>query len=237
MHRSTLDAVVARLLAVTLITMLFVAGAAFGHAPAADDCPSGGQTLGVAAGPLRPAPESAAAASRPSTYPPGLRNPREFNGGPIGPSGGRLDMGSLGSVIVPAGALLTSTDMSATAGMLGTPHKATDGGTVYEAAMFEPDGLIFEHPSTIYYAYPPGLRNPRAYLWDPDNDQWNAIASSVSGNQVVFDAPHFSWYGVGGDSVPPAYYNSPASSNWSIALLAVAALGIAGVTVRRHRLT
>jgi hypothetical protein len=54
----------------------------------------------------------------------------------------------------------------------------------------------------------------------------------VVGNRVEWNTTHFSSYGIGGDPALPV----PASSNWSIGLLAIAGLGIAGIAVRRFQL-
>jgi hypothetical protein len=151
------------------------------------------------------------------------------------PTGGNSKVGASGllSISVAPGAVLASTPGTATVFHVAGGKKAQDGGSVVAAMYFEPDGLQFQVPNTIYYTYPPGLSNPRAYGWDDANQVWVAVPSTVSGSNVLFNASHFSWYAVGGDLAPT---NTPASSDWSLALLAVVGLGVAGVVLGRVRL-
>ena len=153
------------------------------------------------------------------------------------PSGGNTKLGASGkfSLSVPAGAVLASKDCSITVWTVTGGKPAKDGGTVSCVADFEPDGLIFEHPNTIYYTYPPGLSNPRAYGYDDDQAMWVGMPDShVVGNQVVFTTSHFSQYAIGSNPNPTS---TPASSTWSLMLAAFAGLAIVAGLAFKDRLS
>jgi len=128
----------------------------------------------------------------------------------IGSDGGSLDIDGQGSIAVPAGAVTADTWFHA----YGLPTHfldyvkgtATDGRQIYKAFEFAPYGESFAQPLTIRlkYASLPGLINPQAYLYDPEQDTWSPVMSHIDADnqEVVFQTSHFTIYGIGG-SPPP----------------------------------
>jgi hypothetical protein len=172
--------------------------------------------------------------------------PADFVWPNVTSAGDTVDLGEYGSLEIPAGALFASTDVSCTVGILTTPQKAQDGGTVYEALSLEPDGLDFSIPVTLSLALKPAARGaqmhsgfgiafPRMYGYDAGSGTWTALThkGDYDMNDIVitYQTSHFSIYGIGGDELHDEPV--PASSTWSLALGALGALGVALVVRRR----
>lgn len=148
----------------------------------------------------------------------------------IGPGGGSLAVGSDGTIVVSAGAVTADYWFGGCVLPSYTPDyigkETSDGGHIMKSFALGPDGVDFASPATLKLSYAsiPGISNPRPYLYDPETETWSLVpgASVDLENQlVIFDAAHFSIYGIGGDPRPV-----PATSNWSIL-----ALGISGLAV------
>ncbi len=108
---------------------------------------------------------------------------------------------------------------------------------------FGPDGITFDEPATISLPYRheqiDGLREESLgiFLYDPGEQEWREVSGATLdtvANELTFQTTHFSIYGIGGaaEAVP-----TPSSSRWSLALLAVVALGLAARRVRTMRST
>jgi hypothetical protein len=128
----------------------------------------------------------------------------------IGSGGGSMGMGTDGKVDVPAGAVSADTWFSAyvlpedIADYVGP---TVDGGRVYKAFRLGPDGHDFALPITLTlsYASVKELRNPRAYLYDLEQNKWAKVVEAQvdpGAKQIVLQTTHFSVYGIGGDPAP-----------------------------------
>lgn len=140
-------------------------------------------------------------------------------------SGGMYTLGlesSIGSLEIPAGALLPSVNVRISVFQYGTPQIAKNGHKLRITAKLEPNGAgPFTVPLTLALTAPSGARNPQAYYYDGGQQEWVQMASSVTpsrnGDKVMTDISHFSWYGIGWDDNTTAAV--PASSPWSLGLL------------------
>jgi hypothetical protein len=126
----------------------------------------------------------------------------------------------------PGGAVPVGTNMTVMVGFSEVGERATANGLVKRVALLRPPGLTFPAGKelTLVLACPPGLSNPRMYLKDPGSGAWNLVSSTKNGDRLSAQIPHYSIYGVGGD---PVVTSTPASSDWSLALAIVGALGVA----------
>jgi len=161
-----------------------------------------------------------------------ISNPDDNGIANIPTDGGDYAIGASGKVTlsVPAGAVLSSKVVTVTVWSVRGGKPAEDGSVMSSIMEWEPDGLIFEKPIGVSYVYPPGLRNPRAYGWDEDVDAWIRIPTTVVGPRAHFNVTHFSSYAIGDSPV-----STPASSPWSLALLAVSGVAIVALAIRRGR--
>ena len=162
-----------------------------------------------------------------------------FEGPPISfimaPSGGKQVINPKLSFSWPAGAVAASTEISVTPGASVAGVVASDGGKVYYVASFEPRATQFSVPVSMEFVWPPALINPRMYAYDTNTGRWNHIDSVRSGATLTASVSRFGYYGVGGDVPPPT--STPASSDWSLGLLAVAGLGVVILIGRKVRTT
>jgi len=138
------------------------------------------------------------------------------------------------NVYWPAGAVPAGTVITATVGFSETGVQATDGGIVKRIVRFQPDGLTFAKDITLELTCPPGLSNARAYWLNPGTGKFELQASSRNGDKVMTDISHFSIYGVGGDPEP---VSTPASSPWSLAVLALVGVALGAFVLYHTRQT
>ena len=157
----------------------------------------------------------------------------------VGTGGGSWDSTSgLFGITVPDGALSTATTITVNVWRVSGGPKAPDGGDMRYVIQFQPDGLGFAKAVTVRWPAPAGFANANFYEWNTGTGSWVRLAStkdgtaSKNGDKVTTNIGHFSWYGLGGDPPRPV----PASSSWSIGLLALIGAAIAaGMTLRRRR--
>jgi hypothetical protein len=146
-------------------------------------------------------------------------------------SGGTEEFGAYGDVVFPEGAVLTNTTVDWTVYGYSTPMTATNGQKVLRAVKLEASNPVFEKPVTLSLAEVPGYVNQTIFGWNETTDVWEPMPSRARDARRVADLRHFSWYGIGGDPVT----STPASSDWSLALLALAGVGLGSVALYRKR--
>jgi hypothetical protein len=145
---------------------------------------------------------------------------------------GGVDVNSNCNISWSAGTFAGATNMTATVGYSATGVRATDNGIVKRVVLLQPNGLTPLKNITLTLTCPPGLSNARMYWLNPGTGKFEPQSSSKSGNKVTTEIGHFSIYGVGGDE---AVTSTPASSNWSLAVLAVAGMALGAFVLRRAR--
>ena len=161
--------------------------------------------------------------------------------GIVGPSGGSLDLHGFGMLTIPEGALAAPTSITGTVWDVSGGPKNADGSVMRTLVELKPDGTTFATAATLSFNIPAGIvpSTAKIYGWNPDTDRWESKVSSPtvpkSGDKLTTSIGHFSWYGIGG--TPTATTSTPASSEWSLALAGLAALGMAAAVVRRRRLS
>lgn len=134
------------------------------------------------------------------------------------------------SVAWDAGAL-SAANIVLTVGQSPTGEQATDGRWVRRIVAATPHGTSFPSPLRFSLRCPPGLAHPQAYKKNTVSGRWEPIACTVEGDWVNFSVPSFSYYGVGG--IPMSSSAVPASSPWSLAVLALLGGGVV-LFMRRH---
>ncbi len=158
-----------------------------------------------------------------------------------GPSGGSLDLHGVGTLVIPEDALAEPTSISGTVWNVRGGPKTPDGAEMRTLVELKPDGTVFANPVALSFTIPGDIDPATAtiYGWNPDVDRWESRQTSPTtgrryGDKVVTQIEHFSWYGIGG--TPIATTSTPASSDWSIALGGIVAMGMVVGVMRRRRL-
>ncbi len=106
--------------------------------------------------------------------------------GTVGSAGGTVAVSGGPTLVVPAGALASTTSITIQA----TGQNGPSGGPVYE---FLPAGTTFAPPATVQMPVPPGVANPRIY-WTRagSSTQFDALPTTVSGSVASAQVSHFS---------------------------------------------
>ena len=80
------------------------------------------------------------------------------------------------------------------------------------------------------------VTNPKVYGYDAGTRTWQLLGGDYDMNDQIikYRVSHFSLYGIGGDPVTAT--STPASSDWSLALLGVGGIVLAVVAARRKAL-
>jgi hypothetical protein len=169
----------------------------------------------------------------------------------IGPEGGSMGVGTDGKIVVPPGAVQEETWFAGyvlpgdVARFVGP---AVDRASIYKVFAFGPDGRDFALPiiATLSYASVEGLKNPRAYVYDPEQDNWARVEEAQvdpGAKQITFATGHFSHFGIGGDPQPvggvaelPGSAGTGAANGALLAVVAVAvAAALAAAWYARRR--
>jgi hypothetical protein len=106
--------------------------------------------------------------------------------GAVGPSGGTVSVSGGPGIVVPAGALASTTTITIQA----TGSNGPSGGPIYQ---FTPDGTVFSPAATVEMPVPSGMANPRIY-WTAagSSTQFGALPTTVSGSTASAQVTHFS---------------------------------------------
>lgn len=149
--------------------------------------------------------------------------------GVIGPSGGSLDLHGFGMLEVSAGALAANTSITAQVWNVAGGPTNPDGSVMRTAVEFQPDGTTFSIPALLSLNIPAGIKPETAaiYAWNTTNSSWTKLDGARNGDRVTTEMGHFSWYGIGGQPIPTT--STPATSSWSVALMALGALVVAAL--------
>jgi hypothetical protein len=168
-------------------------------------------------------------------YSESVSNPED--NGIIAPTGGSLDLHGVGRLELPDGAVSVPTPIHATVWNVKGGPRTMDGAEMRTLVEFGPDGTVFANPGTLSLTIPAGINPDTAaiYAWNSGTSTWARADGTRNGDKVISSIEHFSWYGVGGQ--PLATSSVPASSSWSLALLAAAGVGTLLVIGRRQRLS
>ena len=130
----------------------------------------------------------------------------------IGPEGGTMGVGSSASVTVPPGAVPVATcfyGCTLSDSFLKGVGGAVDGGKIRQAVFLGhgalPGPILMPIRVTLSYADLPSLKNPRAYLYNAAENNWEKVEEAQVDpdlKQVKLETTHLSIWGVGGDPAP-----------------------------------
>ena len=132
------------------------------------------------------------------------------------------------------GTFASSGVMTMTLGYSPVGITAADGARIKTAVWIQYGGPALLKPVHLTFTSPTGSTNPHIYhiYSTVGGTQTQAQTASRNGDKVSTEISHFSVYGVGGD---PAPTSTPASSDWSLWLLALAGVAIGGIALRSRR--
>ena len=105
---------------------------------------------------------------------------------------------------------------------------------MYSLFELNADGTRFGNPITFTQDCPVGMKRPEVWGLDDSTGEWFYVGGKLSGGQVTWQGNIATIYGI---AEAPAPTNTPASSDWSLALLGVAGVAVAGFMVKRSRLS
>ena len=123
-------------------------------------------------------------------------SPPEARSAVIGSAGGTLTGPDGVQVVVPAGALASSTTLTITRSSAGAPTltgSLQPAGGVYE---FTPHGLVFASPVTITFPLPTGSTpgtTTTVLMASPGDEDWSAQDATVVDGKAVVQRNRFSW--------------------------------------------
>ena len=133
-----------------------------------------------------------------------------------------------------AGTFSGSGVMTAAVGYSAAGMRATDGALVNTIVSIQYGGPALVKPVTLTFNSPAGSSNPHIYWLNPSTGRFESPTGSTTSGKVTASVGHLSIYGVGGDPVPTS--STPASSPWSLSLLALAGVAIGGIALRSARM-
>lgn len=109
--------------------------------------------------------------------------------GTVGPTGGTVSLSGGASVIVPSGALSSSTTITVAAASATAPS-----GAISSVYAFGPSGTTFAAPVTVTFPVPAGTpANAVAYWSKPGSTtEWEALPAVVNGTTATIQVTHFS---------------------------------------------
>jgi len=152
-------------------------------------------------------------------------SPGGSTSGAVGPAGGTVALSGGPSLVVPAGALASTTTITIQA----TGSNGPSGGPIYQ---FTPDGTVFSPAATVEMAVPSGMANPRIYWTKAGSTSlYDALPTTVSGSTASAQVSHFSlgYVAPAPQVATPTF--SPAAGTYATAQSVTISTTTAGATI------